>query len=254
MSSLISTGVRLGPRPRRPAGSQIANETRHAFALAAGEGDSAGMIAIARALVSDLFTSPEKQSGRRPIHWAARDGDTNAIELCLEHGATVGDTDSDGCTAVHYAAGNGELMAVQLLVDGHSADSDVAGGRGCTPLHLVADKGFCGIAKFLLARKANVHSLSADEQTPLHMAAMGGQTAMISLLLDAGADINAQCTSDRRTALHEAAVAGHVDAFLALYNAGASLEIVDQNGDLALSLARYAGLVDETVYLQAARS
>jgi cytochrome c len=73
------------------------------------------------------------------------------------------------------------------------------------PLHVAASQSKCEIAKLLLAHGADVNATGAYEcdSTPLHVAAIGYQPevfAMVKLLLQAGADVNA-LTSDGRSPL-----------------------------------------------------
>ena len=62
--------------------------------------------------------------------------------------------------------------------------------------------------------------------TPLHLAAMKGDTKAIAALVNAGADLNVQDT-DGRTPMHWAAKRGHAKAVAALTNAGADPNILD---------------------------
>ena len=63
-------------------------------------------------------------------------------------------------------------------------------------------------------------------QTPLHFAAIKGDTRTVAALVNAGADLNAQDT-DGRTPMHWAAMRGHAKAVAALTNAGADPSILD---------------------------
>ncbi len=62
--------------------------------------------------------------GDRPIHHAARNGDTEIVRLLIEHGANVNDVSENGNTVLYCAGGHGHLATVQLLLS-HGADCDV---------------------------------------------------------------------------------------------------------------------------------
>ena len=47
---------------------------------------------------------------------------------------------------------------------------DVPDIKGCTPLHIAADKGSCKVVKLLLAGGANPLAKNSDGQTPLDVA------------------------------------------------------------------------------------
>ena len=61
--------------------------------------------------------------------------------------------------------------------------------------------------EFLLEKGADVNAITRGKQTPFLGAVGGGDIEIANLLIDAGADINAQF-KDGRTALHKAAEIG----------------------------------------------
>ncbi|XP_006813082.1 uncharacterized protein LOC100373654 [Saccoglossus kowalevskii] len=79
----------------------------------------------------------------------------------------------------------------------------------------------------LIAKHANM-SVTAengyDQCTPLHWAASQGDLSIVKLLLESGADINAQTTEHGLMPVHEAAINGHSDVVEYLLLHGASLE------------------------------
>jgi ankyrin repeat protein len=76
---------------------------------------------------------------------------------------------------------------------------------------------------------------------PLHLAAQLGRVEIMTMLLDAGADINAVDKSDHsRTACHGAIWGSHFDALKLLVERGANLGVVDSDGRSLLSnVVRY---------------
>ena len=81
-------------------------------------------------------------------------------------------------------------------------------GLALAPLHYAAHAGLIKIVDALLARGAQIGARGEyDDVTPLMLAVSNNQTDVISVLLAAGADVNA---SDWHgyTALHSAALEG----------------------------------------------
>jgi ankyrin repeat protein len=77
-------------------------------------------------------------------------------------------------------------------------------------------------------------------QTPLHWAAWGGHEAVVQLLMDSGADVNAK-TEDGWTALHQAARGGHEAVIRLLIAGGADVNAKTEDGRTALHQAAYRG-------------
>lgn len=75
--------------------------------------------------------------GRSPLSLAASDGHTSLIELLLDKGAVLEDTDKEGLTALAWACVRGRLNAAQCLID-RGADVNTCDKTGRTPLDLAA--------------------------------------------------------------------------------------------------------------------
>lgn len=43
------------------------------------------------------------------LHWASTNGNTGAVAVLLEHGASIEEADSDGNRAIHHAAAEGQV-------------------------------------------------------------------------------------------------------------------------------------------------
>jgi len=100
---------------------------------------------------------------------------------------------------------------------------------GERPLHLaVLSPAIC---RLLITNGARVDERSEDGDTALHRASGWGNTETIRILLDAGADLNAEEDDKyglKYTAVHNAARRGRTETLKLLIKAGASINIREQ--------------------------
>jgi ankyrin repeat protein len=132
---------------------------------------------------------------------AAATGDEARLkELIAEDPAVVSAFAGDGFTPLHLAAFFGHLGAARLLVQ-HGADvkAEAANASRVQPLHSAVAAQHPGIAALLLQHKAPRDPRQAGGYTPLHAAAKAGDLETLGLLLDMGADPDAE-TDDGQTA------------------------------------------------------
>jgi ankyrin repeat protein len=124
-----------------------------------------------------------------PLHWAARFGFSNLTQVLLQNGALPNCEDDEGKTPLHYAAeGSAQPgAAAQLLCRGGIVDAVSAASD--TPLHLAAMMGNTAIAAALLMRGADPCRSCSDSFRPLHVAAFHGHGAMFALLCMYGGSI-----------------------------------------------------------------
>lgn len=71
--------------------------------------------------------------GRIPLHYAALDGDMDALVRLLEAGSSVDAQDDDGWTALHFAGQDGHSRIVQELLK-RGANSNLVNSHGNGPL------------------------------------------------------------------------------------------------------------------------
>lgn len=122
------------------------------------------------------------------------------------------------------AAMNGDTATVLAILDRDPSLLNVCGIGGWPPLHLTAYFGKQETAEALLARGADVHARSCNDNAnqPLHAAAANRQVALCKLLLDHGADIEAT-QEGGYTAMHSAAQNGDIPLINLLLERGAQV-------------------------------
>src|SRR5215470_17942305 len=96
-----------------------------------------------------------------------------------------------------------------------------------------AKKGDVAKIKELLAENGDlIHARDSDGSTPLHCATWKGQLAVVELLLEAGADVNARNQNEHwgTTPLHAAAHANQAAIAQMLLDHGADIKAKDREG------------------------
>lgn len=136
--------------------------------------------------------------------------------------------------AIVTAADEGRIEDVKAaLKAGASPD---AMGPNSGALHCAAFKGHTAIVSLLLQAGANPNVADMQEFYPIHLAAAGGHSAEIELLVANGSDLEHK-TNKGGTAVHVAAASDFPDAVKALCKLGADLEARDQHGNTPLATA-----------------
>jgi len=108
-------------------------------------------------------------------------------------------------------------------------------------LHWASHKGDVGILRSLLARNLNLEAPDAEGMVPLHFAAAAGRRAAASLLLDAGAQVDARAAPSQTTPLILAAGGGHVHCVELFLTRNADITAGDAVRQTALIAAARGG-------------
>ncbi len=116
--------------------------------------------------------------GESGIQAATQMGRVDIIEYLVARGALV-----DICTAIVL----GQEMVVQEMIAADPTKIQATGAHGIPLLYFPAISGNQALADFLLSRGAQINA-GAGGNTPLHGAVSFQQKAMVSWLLEHGAD------------------------------------------------------------------
>jgi ankyrin repeat protein len=133
--------------------------------------------------------------GSTPFMYAVLYSDAATLNKLLQLGADPNRRNDAKATALMWASR--DLEKTRLLVD-HGADVNARSDDLRTPLMIAARRnGALPIVKFLLEHKANPNpnSMPVTESSPLLEALTGGDTAIVELLMQHGAD--ARATADQ---------------------------------------------------------
>ena len=142
---------------------------------------------------------------------------------------------------IHDAAGQGDVAAVSRFLeqDPHLVSS--TDDSDCTPLHYAAGGGFLELSELLVERGADVNAQSYEHETPLHWAAVRSHGAVVELLLAQGPDTEIGDDYGRTPLLLVARETGNVDVATALLDGGADVNARDRFDATPLELAAWRG-------------
>ena len=130
--------------------------------------------------------------GTPALHWIVRVQDHETARLLLKAGAKADLPNRYGMRPLHAAIANIDIEMVRLLLAA-GADPSSTDASGETCLMMAARVGDVAIAKALLDSGAPVDARDATyQQTPLMLAVRSDSAALVRLLIERHADVNAQ--------------------------------------------------------------
>lgn len=162
---------------------------------------------------------PFAQHGAAPLHWAASNGHETVVGLLLKAKAHTNLCDNDGCGHRFGPCKQHHLRVVCA--------------RGCT-LTSWCRRFSLGCVRFRLCWDA---PRDVVRYTPLHLAALDGHVAPVTLLIDARDSNLTNKTNDGNTALHLSASMGHAIVVETLLAAKADVNDDNNDGETSLHLA-----------------
>jgi ankyrin repeat protein len=171
---------------------------------------------------------------------AVKRDDPQEIAALLSRGFDPDTRDPQGNTGLFLALRDGSLKAAKALVDWPKTNVETRTAQDESPLMMAALKGQTELARKLIERNADVNKTG---WTPLHYAATNGHLAIIELLLENHAYIDAE-SPNGTTPLMMAAHYGTPAAVKLLLDAGADPSLKNQLGLSAADFAMRANRQD----------
>lgn len=179
---------------------------------------------------------------------AIKRDDAGAIQQLLARGFDPNTVDPRGQTGLYLALQEPSLKAAQVLAASPKTKVNALNAQGESVLMIAALKGHGEVAASLIKRDADVNKTG---WAPLHYAATGGHLAILSLLLDNHAYIDAE-SPNGSTPLMMAAMYGTPQAVKLLLEAGADPLLKNQQALTAVDFARRANRTESVDLLAAA--
>ena len=164
---------------------------------------------------------------------ALRDNKPAAIRTLLERGMDPNTPDEGGEPALVRALRVDAFDVAEVLMSRPHIDLNRANLQGENALMIAAFKGRKDLVEKLLARKAEVNKTG---WTPLHYAASVGNNAIVALLIEHSAYVDAE-SPNGTTPIMMAARGGHIATVRLLIDEGADLSLKNEQGMTVIDFA-----------------
>lgn len=183
-----------------------------------------GNLRVATALIEEgANIELRRLNGLTPLLEAANNGNANIVALLLDHGGDINAQANSGRTALTHALSQDHNDVATLLLD-KGADVNLGNVRGMKPIHYAS----VGMIPLLIERGADPNSEDENGMTRLHLAALNGETAVVEMLLQHGAEIKTDHFAC--TALHFAVWNAHGEITTLLLRSGADPNARNRHG------------------------
>ena len=189
-------------------------------------------------LKSSYFTYIGHETTQNPFFYTILFGLDDCFDL-LRQQYDVDMTFHGGWTPLTVAAASGSFsIAKRLLEVGADVNkaADMDERNGLTPLHIAAELAMEDLVVLFLEHGASISSLTGTLTTPFYRAARGGSLKILTMLHDAGSDVNGP-TWDHWTPLMEAVNWSYYDVLRLLLSWGANPYLQNSNGESAIDQA-----------------
>ena len=221
------------------------NQGRMCLTLAAASGRTETVRHLAG--LKEVDVNHVDSTGCTALRHAAAGNHADVLEVLIDAGADIETRDNHDRTPLLVASQCGNLRVVKMLVKA-GADVCVTDNEGDTCLTLAAASGHTETVRTLLCLpEVDVNHAKYNGLTSLHLAVLKKHSAVVQLLIDAGADI--EVNRNRLTPLRCACDVGELDIVQMLVEAGVDVCEVDNKGNTCLIIAAHFGHTETVRYL-----
>ena len=196
---------------------------------------------LAKTTEMQSLVNRTNEEGQTPLFLAASNGYVKAVELLLGNKPDLEKVDRRGLTPLNSAAASGYGEVIKTLL-AHGANPEAKSRDGRTPLITSIFLGHAEVVQVLLER-ADMDAADLCGSTPLNVAASTGDLAIVRMLLEKGASLEAT-NENKWTPLNSAAFFDHVEVVKMLLGKGAYIEAADMFGLTSLNLAAKLGRLE----------
>ncbi|KAL2763113.1 B-cell lymphoma 3 protein, partial [Daubentonia madagascariensis] len=182
-----------------------------------------------------------------PLHLAVITTLPSVVRLLVMAGASPMALDRHGQTAAHLACEHRSPTCLRALLDSAApgtVDLEARNYDGLTALHLAVNTECQETVLLLLERGADIDAVDIKSgRSPLIHAVENNSLSMVQLLLQHGANVNAQMYSGS-SALHSASGRGLLPLVRTLVRSGADSGLKNCHNDTPLMVARSRRVID----------
>ncbi|MDP2248392.1 MAG: ankyrin repeat domain-containing protein [Nitrosomonadales bacterium] len=210
------------------------NTALHAALMHPKPDDIADML-----IENEININAKGKNGMTALHLAARNNNITLVKKLINSDADIDDISEEG-TALALSLRHKDI--VELLIK-NKADPNIADKYGITPLIIASKNSDKTVISQLIHVGAEVNAESKNGETALQNAASHGYFSAAEILLNNGANVNLDCCG-KTTALHKAVIGSNANLGMIslLLDAGANVNARDNAGRSPLIEARYAAL------------
>ncbi|XP_061425467.1 LOW QUALITY PROTEIN: transient receptor potential cation channel subfamily A member 1 [Lethenteron reissneri] len=135
------------------------------------------------------------KSRNSTLHIAVHAGHLGIIRICLQSGARIDAKQNDESTPVHLACAQGAMDMVQLMFsmqDPQRESLKLRDAEEQTPLHKAAMFDHYELVEYLVREGAELDSLDREQRSPCLLATLRGAWRTVTTLLSLGANVSIQ--------------------------------------------------------------
>lgn len=181
-----------------------------------------------------------------PLHLAVITQQVNMVEVLLQAEADPAALDRNGQTALHLCCEYDQADCLSLLLSHPSSSTclEIRNYEGLTPLHLAVLRSHKDLATMLLNAGADINAMDIKSgQSPLMQAVESNNANMVHFLIENSCDVNSQSYSGN-TALHCACGRGQVDTVRLLLKNGADSSVKNYHNDTPVMVTTNKKIAD----------